>query len=110
MGVHIRIVPPHRRVAIEAEIAMHLDRVEYLIARLDRTDGEPDLEDDDPAGDPLEMYGEAASDDGQPLMATLPLYGVDQSTGPINEHAAARAYRAALVGAVPSGSGGWRLP
>lgn len=51
-----------------------------------------DDEDDDPAGDPLDK-GEMG--DG-PLYATLPVYGIDQSQGPLNEHAAHRAYMEAL--------------
>lgn len=56
MGIHAPL-PPHRRVAIEAEIALHLDRVDALLRRLDKADGDPDLEDDDPAepaGDELD--------------------------------------------------------
>lgn len=38
MGVQSRILPPHRRVVIEAEIETCLHRATLLIARLDRAD------------------------------------------------------------------------
>jgi len=80
-----------RRRAIEDEIELHLHRVTQLIARLDRLDSRfEDIEDDDPAGDPLDEYGEAATDTGSTLLPTPPIYGVDQSSGPLNER---RAYR-----------------
>lgn len=44
MGAHFSFMPHHRRVAIETEIEFHLQRVELLLARLDRADGDPDLE------------------------------------------------------------------
>ncbi len=39
-------MPLHRRVAIETEIEFHLQRVELLLARLDRADGDPGSRDD----------------------------------------------------------------
>lgn len=98
MGVHTRFMPPHRRVAIEAEIEAHLQRVTLLIARLDRADGDCDLEDDDPAGDSLDK-GEGEGHFGQGLYTTLPRYGLDQSTGPTNLREAERArYKAMMEG------------
>ena len=93
MGAHTRLMPPHRRMAIEGEIDTLLHRATLLIARLDRAD-EPfmDSEDDDPAGDPLDK-GEGEGHFGQGLYAVLPRYGIDQSRGPINEAAAYRAYQ-----------------
>ncbi|TKD52061.1 hypothetical protein [Sphingomonas baiyangensis] len=43
-----KALPFRLRNAVEAEIEQHLSRVEILIARLDRIDPDPDLEDDDP--------------------------------------------------------------
>lgn len=60
------------RRAIEAEI-------ERLIALLDAADGDDDLE-DDREDDPLD-HGE--EDESRGLI--LPIYDVDQSTGPVNE-------------------------
>lgn len=85
-------LPASHRKLIEAEIELHLNRATLLIARLDRQDGEPDLEDDDPAGDPLDERGEPTSDDGRPISPMPPLYGLDQSRGPINEQQARSAY------------------
>ena len=135
MGIHTPL-PPHRRVAIEAEIAMHLDRVEALIARLDLSEPDSDLEasgdeldasypedvfghlamlgtaaledaeDDDPGGGNIEDERQAG--DWQGVLATLPRYGSDQSRGPVNVQEANRAHLARLNGLVPNGRGGWR--
>lgn len=78
-----RLVARFRRDDLEA-------LVDNLIARLDLLDGDPDLEDDDPAGDSLDEHGEHPSDSGTDLLPEMPLYGVDQSRGPLNED---RAYR-----------------
>ena len=63
---------------------------EGLIAALDALDGDPDLEDDDPAGDLLD------NSEGEELYETRPLYDVDQSVGPTNERQAHRAYMLSL--------------
>lgn len=104
MGIHTPL-PPHRRVAIEAEIAMHLDRVEALIARLDLSEPDTDLEDDDPAGGNIE--DEPHSGDWEGILTTLPRYGLDQSTGPANTQEANKLHLARLNGLVPNGRGGW---
>lgn len=70
------------RKAIEREI-------ERLITLLDAADGDCDLEDDDPAGDTLDL-GEAPDPAGNELLSILPVYGIDQSLGPINEREAIR--------------------
>ena len=67
--------------------------VERAIDHMDRLDGDPDVEDDDPAGDPLELYGEHSSDTGCAMLPGKPLYDEDQTLGPINERDAARAYQ-----------------
>lgn len=67
----VRQMPPLDRRIIERQI-------EQLIELLDQIDGDPDLEDDDPDGDPCD-FGE---DDG--LSPVRPLYAVDQTTGPLN--------------------------
>ena len=103
MGVHTPIMPAHQRQRIAAEIELHLQRVDVLIARLDRADAPfTDLEDDDPAGGAIDHEGE-----GEELLATLPRYGVDQARGPGNERAAAAAHAAAEMGLVRT-ERGWR--
>lgn len=80
MGIHATSLPDHRRIAIEAEIELHLNRVSLLIARLDRADAPfEDLEDDDPAGDNIEDEGERTE-----YYMNRPLYWLDQSRGAIN--------------------------
>lgn len=56
------------------------DLTERLIGRLDAIDGDPDLEDDDPAGGNPEDVGEYDYARGLPL----PVYGVDQRRPPLN--------------------------
>lgn len=58
-----------------------------LIERLDEIDGEPDMEDDDPAGGSIDDEGE-----GLELLPMLPRYGADQTRGPNNEAEAVRDY------------------
>lgn len=67
------------------------------IALLDAADGEIDLEDDDPSGDPLDEHGEHPTDTAQVLLPTRPRYGVDQSKGPINEREAHRAWQLSML-------------
>lgn len=97
-----------QREAIESEIEMHLHRVTLLVARLDRADGDCDLEDDDPSGDPAEI--DADSDDGRALSPILPRWSVDQSRGPTNANEPHRQYIVSRLGLVRSPSGGWRRP
>ena len=107
MGAHSPILPRLRHT-IETEIEMHMQRVTLLIARLDRADAPfEDLEDDDPSGSLIDN-GEASSDDGRELLAMLPAYAVDQTSGPTNERAANNARQAQLYGLVPNGRGGLR--
>lgn len=73
------------------------DEIERLIGLLDLVDGDPDREDDDPAGDELDEGGEAPASHG--VLATLPQYGLDQSLGPINYLEAERAHLAGELGA-----------
>ena len=62
--------------------------------------GEPGCPVSDPGGDPL--------DDGEDDAGIVrPLYGVDQSLGPINREAAEVEHRAALLGLERSPTGGW---
>ena len=71
MGIHTRFALINR-AAIEAEI-------ERLIGLLDLADGDCDLEEDDPSGDnvlDMELDEDA--------VALCPIYGEDQSLGPIN--------------------------
>ncbi|NML94726.1 hypothetical protein [Novosphingobium olei] len=53
---------------------------EHLIDRLDTLDGDPDLEDDDPAGGNPEDVGEHDYSRGLPR----PIFGVDQTRLPLN--------------------------
>lgn len=55
----------HRRATLAAEIELHLLRVDLLLARLDRMDGDCDVE---PNGD--ELDGTGAEDDFCPHSAT----------------------------------------
>ena len=66
--------------------------VERAIDRMDEMDGDPDLEDDDPAGDPLDERGEAPDDAGRGILPTLPVYAVDQASLPANVREAGRLY------------------
>lgn len=77
----------------------------------DHGDGDPDdREDDDPAGDPLDQSGEEQSDDGRPLLAARPVWGIDQTAGPINYRPASVEHQANVMGLVRSPTGGWRHP
>lgn len=76
---------------------------------LDARAGDCDLEDDDPAGDPLDVDGEHPSDDGRTIVATMPAYGLDQSAGPINIRAAFQAHQAEDLGLVRSPRGTWAI-
>jgi len=68
------------------------EQIDALIATLDRLDGDPDLEEDDPpGGDPLDL-GEAEAG------RLLPTYGIDQAKGPINFRSALDAYLTAGEG------------
>lgn len=59
---------------------------------LDERAGDPDLEDDDPAGDALDEHGEHPSDDGCTILAIKPIWGTDQTAGPVNGRAAIAAH------------------
>lgn len=65
-------------------------QIEQLIELLDTLDGDPDLEEDELHEDPLDL-GEATG-----IMETVPIYGLDQSAGPLNERAAYAAHRRSL--------------
>lgn len=81
---------PEERAAIEAE-------VDRLIAILDAVDGDCDLEDDDPAGDPLDK-GEDEEWRPEGFVLPKPRYGEDQSEGPANEQEVSRAWRRHVMG------------
>lgn len=101
-------LPNHVRAAISAELTMLFDRVDLLLARLDKDDGDPDLEEDDPSGDPLEVNGEAPDDEARGVLPIRPFYGVDQTSGPTNYAEAQATYLAAENGLVRAPGGGWR--
>lgn len=68
------------------------DLIETMIAKLDDFAGDPDLEDADPSGDPLDMHGEHPTDDGRDFAPIPPIYAVDQTRGPTNTAAGYRAW------------------
>lgn len=74
---------------------------------LDQRAGDCDLEEDDHSGDLLDIEGEPPSDDGRPISKMLPLYGIDQSRGPINHAEATQAYLAEQAGLVRTSRGTW---
>lgn len=103
-------MPLHRRVAIEEEIELHLQRADFLIRRLDQVDAPfEDLEDDDPAGTDLDD-GEGVGDDGRGLLPDRPMYAVDQSTGPTNHRRAEHDHYCRNMGMVRGRDGKWRMP
>lgn len=107
----------HKFSAAQPAMAATLSRLDTADLRalaaiaidiIDARGGDCDMEDDDPAGDPLELFGEPQSDTGAPLYAALPIYDTDQTAGPINERDADLSYRAAEQGLIRSPNGGWR--
>ena len=56
-----------------------------MIDRLDQLDGDCDLEDDDPAGGNPDDTGEEEEWCPDGVKLALPIFGIDQTTGPINE-------------------------
>lgn len=72
------------RAAAAREIG---ETIDALIALMDDLDGDPDAEDDDPAGGSAEDVGET---EDWPI--GMPEYGVDQTLGPTNQAAAQRAH------------------
>lgn len=115
MAIHAPIMGATTRAPISwpmsREQRLEIEReVEHLIALLDAVDGDCDLEDDDPSGDPLDMSGEASSDDGRGLLPTRPSWALDQSGGPSNYREASREQAAKEMGLVRSPTGSWRVP
>lgn len=102
----LRIVAQGRAFTLDQALA-HLgeqralreigDLIESMIAKLDSLAGDPDLEDADPSGDPLDIHGEQQSDDGIAIASIWPTYGDDQSSGPLNIAVAHRAHALALL-------------
>jgi len=80
---------------------------ETAIDLLDQRAGDCDLEDDDPAGDTLDEHGEHPADDASTILAIRPVYGSDQSLGPINGRAAYQAHQAKELGLVRTARGTW---
>jgi hypothetical protein len=85
-GVMLATIPSLSR----AELARLTTR---MIDRMDEIDGDPELEDDDPAGGSADDIGEIEPWQADRISLALPRYGKDQSNGPINVHAAAREYQ-----------------
>lgn len=71
------------------------DYIEALISAVDQLAGDPDLEDDDSSGDPLDR-GEDEPWRPHGVVLPQPLYGEDQRTGPLNEKDAVKVYYAAM--------------
>lgn len=88
MGVHAPLRRQRLRTEIEDEIELHLARVSLLVARLDRMDGDCDLEEDDPLEDNNDDEGWAGE-----ISPLRPRYAVDQSRGPTNEKEGYRAWQ-----------------
>lgn len=63
---------------------------ERVIETMDDLDGDPDLEDDDPAGGNVEDEGEPEDWRSDGIEADRPVYVEDQSLGPINQSHAVR--------------------
>lgn len=96
-----RAIPFAAPAANPAYILSTMDRyqiealIEAAIAWVDDLDGDPDLEDDDPAGDGLDERGEVEDWRPDGVVLPMPVYGVDQTRGPINEREASRAWHEA---------------
>ncbi|OJY68608.1 MAG: hypothetical protein BGP16_05005 [Sphingobium sp. 66-54] len=84
------ILARYDRASLEAFLSVAIDL-------LDAMDGDPDVEDDDPSGDTLDISGEAPTDNGAEMYAIRPVYSVDQSRGPINEAEAHREHMRELL-------------
>ncbi|RDE05573.1 hypothetical protein [Sphingomonas aracearum] len=90
-----------------------------MIDRMDELDGDPELEaeedcciaGDDGCGSVPNRQGEVVwgTQEEEPG-ALMPIYGVDQSAGPINVEDANRQHRARELGLVRSPTGGWMFP
>lgn len=74
---------------------------------LDERAGDCDLEDDDPAGDPLDIDGEHPCDDATSILAMRPVCGLDQSLGPLNGRVAYQEHQAKELGLVRTARGTW---
>lgn len=81
--------------------------IEAAIAFCDEQDGDTDLEDDDPAGDPLDS-GEDEDWRPEGIRLLKPVYGTDQSLGPINEDETFRDFKCKQLGISRSDRGGWQ--
>lgn len=80
--------------------------IERLIGLLDAVDGDCDFEAEEDActaGDdgcgPIYVYGRKLwGSDADQLLSVLPVYGADQTRGPLNERAAHREYQRVMCG------------
>ena len=96
MGVLSPIRPATLTLGLSyADRSASEDEIERLVDMLDMFDGDCDLE-DDREDDPLDR-GECPGAEGVELMATLPIYGVDQTLGPVNEREAYRAWHRKML-------------
>ncbi|HEX8388249.1 MAG TPA: hypothetical protein VF636_04465 [Sphingomonas sp.] len=69
--------------------------VARMIDHIDGLDPDPEEEDDDPAGDPLDR-GELDESRPDGIKLPRPVYGADQSLGPVNYAETCRAWQEAL--------------
>lgn len=114
---HPRRAARYRRLLATLSADEIGDAIEALIARLDLLAGDPDLEDDDPAGDPLDR-GEGDTFEGAGggsgfdarFDGARPRYSLDQTRGPSNIAEATREHQARELGLVRTSIGGWRFP
>jgi len=67
-------VVPHLSINLLSQLAM------CIIDAIDDASQDADVEEDDPSGDPTDEFGEEFCR----ISDIAPLYGADQSTGPIN--------------------------
>ncbi|ALR19027.1 hypothetical protein ATN00_00545 [Sphingobium baderi] len=79
-----RILSRYDRERLEGFVAIAIDLMDLM-------DGDPDLEDDDPAGGNVEDERQMA--EGEDYYRLPPRYGIDQTKGPINEIEAYRQHR-----------------
>lgn len=90
--------PPSGPIVLARGQRQEIQRaIDLLIAVLDAADGDCDLEDDDPAGGAVEDCGEVEDWRPDGIKLLKPVYGIDQSLGPINEEEVYADYKRRLV-------------
>jgi hypothetical protein len=72
-----------------------------MIERMDELDGDPELEDDDPAGADHDLSECDPSRPEPGFIARLPVYNLDQRRGPANNDDVNRAWQEYMIAAPP---------